>query len=130
MCALVTGVQTCALPIWPHYQSKSKTTMGRLEGRKALITGGDSGLGRALALAFAKEGADVCIAYLDEHGDAEETRAAIGKTGRHCLLIPGAISDAKPCGYVVDNAVTELGTIDILIHNAAVLYRKEERRVG
>lgn len=92
---------------------------GRLEGRKALITGADSGIGAAVAIAFAKEGADVALNYLpDEEPDAQVVRAAIEKAGRKAALIPGDLTDQGFCEAVVDNAVNELGGLDILVNNA------------
>lgn len=109
----------------PAYEGAPKTASGRLEGKKALITGGDSGIGRAVAVAFAKEGADVCIAYLDEQTDAEETKAAVAKYNRKCLLVPGDLSREEHCRDVVERAAAELGTIDILVNNAAVQFPQE-----
>ena len=92
---------------------------GKLAGRRALITGGDSGIGRAVAIAFAREGADIAISYLDEHDDAHETRDWVEKAGRRCLLLPGDIASAQHCKTVVEKTVAELGGIDILVNNAA-----------
>ena len=92
---------------------------GRLEGKNAIITGGDSGIGKAVAIAFAREGANVCIAYLNEHEDARDTAEYIEKAGRKALLIPGDISDPAHCQAIIDTTVKELGGIDILVNNAA-----------
>ena len=92
---------------------------GRLEGRKALITGGDSGIGRAVAIAFAREGADVAVSYLDEEDDAGETRGWIEKAGRKCVLLPGDIASAQHCERIVATTAKELGGLDILVNNAA-----------
>lgn len=92
---------------------------GLLEGRVALITGGDSGIGRAVSIAFAREGADLAICYLDEHEDAESTRDEVEKLGRRCLLIPGDIGDSETCRSAVDSTVEELGKLDLLVNNAA-----------
>ena len=92
---------------------------GKLAGRKALITGGDSGIGRAVAIAFAREGADVAISYLDEEDDARETRHWIEKAGRKCLLLPGDIAVAQHCKGVVETTVAEFGSLDLLVNNAA-----------
>ncbi len=92
---------------------------GLLEGRVALITGGDSGIGRAVALAFAREGADVCIVYLDEHQDAEDTRAEVVGKGRRCILVAADIGDPGACAEAVQATVAELGKLDILVNNAA-----------
>lgn len=92
---------------------------GRLEGRKALITGADSGIGAAVAIAFAKEGADIALNYLpDEEPDAQVVKAVIEKAGRKAALIPGDLSDKAFCTTVVENAVNELGGLDILVNNA------------
>jgi len=92
---------------------------GRLDGMKALITGGDSGIGRAVAIAYAREGADVAINYLPvEQPDAETTAGHIEEAGRRCVLVPGDITDADTCRRVVDDAVTGLGGLDILVNNA------------
>ncbi|ASR35531.1 NAD(P)-dependent oxidoreductase [Prauserella marina] len=90
-----------------------------LTGRRALITGGDSGIGRAVAVAFAKEGADVAIAYLSEHEDAEETAALVRAEGRECVLLPGDLAEASQCEHVVARAVGTLGGLDILVNNVA-----------
>ncbi len=98
---------------------------GKLTGRKAIITGGDSGIGRAVAIAFAREGADVMISYLNEHDDAKETAALIEKAGRKAVAIPGDISDEQHCKAIVDRAVKEFGSIDILVNNAAFQMERE-----
>ena len=92
---------------------------GKLEGKVALITGGDSGIGRAVAIAFAREGADVAIAYLDEHGDAEETARRVEAEGARCLLLAGDLGEEELCGEVVRQTVEELGRLDVLVNNAA-----------
>jgi len=91
----------------------------RLAGKVALITGGDSGIGRAVAIAFAREGADVAIAYLDEHEDAKETAHWIEATGRRCLLMPGDLAERTQCLAVVEKTVEQFGRIDVLVNNAA-----------
>ncbi|QKT04280.1 SDR family oxidoreductase [Ectothiorhodospiraceae bacterium 2226] len=91
----------------------------KLRGKVALITGGDSGIGRAVALLFAKEGADVAIAYLDEHDDAEETKRGVEAEGRQCLLIPGDLGEEAHCQAVVRETLDAFGQLDILINNAA-----------
>jgi len=92
---------------------------GRLQGKRAIITGGDSGIGRAVAIAFAREGADILIAYLDESEDAKEVAALIEKEGRKAVLVEGDLRSADHCRGVVDRAVRELGGVDILVNNAA-----------
>lgn len=103
----------------PDHGENSYQGNGRLEGKKALITGGDSGIGKAVAIAFAREGADVCISYLNEHDDARDTADYIEKAGRKAVLIPGDISDHKHCETMIEKVVDELGGLDILVNNAA-----------
>jgi NAD(P)-dependent dehydrogenase (short-subunit alcohol dehydrogenase family) len=105
----------------PDYGEKSYRGSGRLEGRRALITGGDSGIGRAVALAFAREGAQVAINYIagKEEPDARETVRAIEDSGQECLTVPGDIQEVATCHQIVDRVVKELGGIDILVNNAA-----------
>ena len=91
----------------------------RLRGRVALITGADSGIGRAVAIAFAKEGADVAVAYLNEHEDAEETRRIVERQGRRALLLPGDLADPAHCREIVRRTAEGLGRLDILVNNAA-----------
>jgi NAD(P)-dependent dehydrogenase (short-subunit alcohol dehydrogenase family) len=98
---------------------------GKLKDKVALITGGDSGIGRAVAVAFAKEGADVAIAYLDEHEDAAETRKLVEETGRKCLLMPVDLGSEQACESVVANTVTKLARLDILVNNAAEQHPRE-----
>jgi NAD(P)-dependent dehydrogenase (short-subunit alcohol dehydrogenase family) len=98
---------------------------GKLEGKKAIITGGDSGIGRAVAIGFAKEGADVAILYLNEDKDAKVTQARVEAEGQKCLLIRGDIGDAKHCRASVEQAVKELGGLDILVNNAAEQFSQE-----
>ena len=90
-----------------------------MQGRKAVITGGDSGIGRAVALAYAREGADVLISYLDEQEDAKETQRLVIEAGRKAVLISGDIQHAAHCREIIDRAVSELGGVDILVNNAA-----------
>ncbi len=92
---------------------------GKLAGKRALITGGDSGIGRAVAIAFAREGADVAIVYLNEHDDAEETRRMVEEEGRRCILMAGDIGDDTFCEKVVEQTVQELGGLHVLVNNAA-----------
>jgi len=104
----------------PDYGLDSYRGHGRLEGRKAIITGGDSGIGRAVALAYAREGADVVLSYLEaEQADADETAQAVEDAGRKAVRVPGDIQDEAHCRTIVEQAVSELGGIDILINNAA-----------
>jgi len=92
---------------------------GKLDERVALITGGDSGIGRAIALAFAKEGADVAIVYLDEHNDAQETKKQVEAHGRRCILLPGDVGDEAFCRVAVRETVDQLGRLHVLVNNAA-----------
>jgi NAD(P)-dependent dehydrogenase (short-subunit alcohol dehydrogenase family) len=103
----------------PDHGEASYTGSGRLYGLKAVITGGDSGIGRAVAIAFAREGADVLIAYLDEHDDAAEVKALIEQAGRKAVLAAGDLQNPEHCRSVIERAVDELGGIDILVNNAA-----------
>jgi NAD(P)-dependent dehydrogenase (short-subunit alcohol dehydrogenase family) len=103
----------------PDYGEDSYRGSQRLEGKKTLITGADSGIGRAVALAFAREGADVAISYLSEEGDARETRRLIEDSGRECLLLPGDIGDPDHCREIVRKTVESFGRIDVLVNNAA-----------
>ncbi|WP_339952152.1 SDR family oxidoreductase [uncultured Albimonas sp.] len=92
---------------------------GKLEGMSTLVTGGDSGIGRAVAVLFAREGADVAVAYLDEHEDAEETGRLVEAEGRRCLLIPGDVGDAEHCEAAVSRTARSFGGLDVLVNNAA-----------
>jgi NAD(P)-dependent dehydrogenase (short-subunit alcohol dehydrogenase family) len=92
---------------------------GKLQGRVALITGGDSGIGRAVAVLFAREGADVAISYLDEHKDAKETIYRVEKEGRKCHAFPGDIGQESVCRQIVENTIKQFGKVDILVNNAA-----------
>jgi NAD(P)-dependent dehydrogenase (short-subunit alcohol dehydrogenase family) len=98
----------------PHYKGSDK-----LKGKVALITGGDSGIGRAVAVLFAREGADVAVAYLNEHQDANDTKAAVEKEGRRCIVLSGDVADAAFCKAAVDRTVKQLGRLDVLVNNAA-----------
>src|SRR6187551_2645819 len=103
----------------PDHGEESYEGAGRLAGKTAVITGGDSGIGRAVALAFAREGADVLISYLNEHDDAAETRRLVEAAGRRALVIPGDITEERQCRELVSRCVQELGQLDILVNNAA-----------
>jgi NAD(P)-dependent dehydrogenase (short-subunit alcohol dehydrogenase family) len=103
----------------PQYQAPLYRGADKLAGKVALITGGDSGIGRAVAVLYAREGADVAILYLDEHSDAEETQRAVEAEGRRAILIPGDVTDSGFCREAVARTVRELGRLDILVNNAA-----------
>lgn len=103
----------------PDHGEESYKGSGKLEGLKAIITGGDSGIGRAVAIAYAREGADVLISYLDEDEDAQDTARWVEKAGREAVLVRGDIQNADHCREIVDTAVRELGCVDILVNNAA-----------
>ncbi|MVA22852.1 SDR family oxidoreductase [Agrobacterium vitis] len=105
-------------PVPDHGETTYKGS-GRLAGKKAVITGADSGIGRAVALAYAREGADVLISYLSEHEDAEETKRLVEEAGRKAVLVAGDLQKADHCRLIIDKAVAELGGIDILVNNAA-----------
>lgn len=111
--------RTDAMEPVPDHGEDTYRGSGRLTGKKAIITGADSGIGRAVAIAFAREGADVLISYLDEDDDAEETKDWVEKAGCKAVLLPGDIQDAAHCRHIVDTAVSELGGVDILVNNAA-----------
>ena len=112
------GVETEMNPR-PISQSPTYKASGKLAGKKAIITGGDSGIGKAAALLFAKEGADVAIVYLDEHDDANETKQLIEAEGRKCLLYAGDIGNEDFCKEVTNKILSEFGSLDILVNNAA-----------
>jgi NAD(P)-dependent dehydrogenase (short-subunit alcohol dehydrogenase family) len=103
----------------PDHGEESYVGTGRLKGKRAVITGGDSGIGRAVAIAYAREGADVLISYLDEHDDARETAEWVREAGRTAVLAPGELTRPEQCRAVIGQAVDELGGIDILVSNAA-----------
>jgi NAD(P)-dependent dehydrogenase (short-subunit alcohol dehydrogenase family) len=99
---------------------------GKLEGRVALVTGGDSGIGRGVAALFAIEGADVAISYLDEHDDAEETRRMVEGEGRRCITLPGDLREESVCREAVERTVSELGRLDVLVNHAGEQHPREK----
>jgi NAD(P)-dependent dehydrogenase (short-subunit alcohol dehydrogenase family) len=103
----------------PDHGEQSYKGSGRLNGKRAVITGGDSGIGRAVAIAYAREGADILVSYLDEEEDANATKKLIEEAGRKAVLIPGDVQDSAHCRAVIEMAAAELGGIDILVNNAA-----------
>jgi len=103
----------------PDHGEDSYKGSGRLNGMRAVITGGDSGIGRAVAIAFAREGADILIAYLSEHDDAEEVKKLVEKEGRKAVLVAGDIQSPEHCRALIEAALNKLGGIDVLVNNAA-----------
>jgi NAD(P)-dependent dehydrogenase (short-subunit alcohol dehydrogenase family) len=109
----------------PMFEAPAYRAAGKLTGKVALITGGDSGIGRAVAVLYAREGADVAIVYLEaEQQDADETRRHVEQEGRRCLLIPGDVKSSASCRDAVERTVRELGALDILVNNAAMQQNK------
>jgi hypothetical protein len=111
--------RTAAMQPRPDHGEDSYKGSGRLRDKKVLLTGGDSGIGRAVAIAFAREGADLLVSYLDEDEDAAETQQLVEKAGRRCVLAPGDIADPRHCRALVDKAVEAFGRVDVLVNNAA-----------
>jgi NAD(P)-dependent dehydrogenase (short-subunit alcohol dehydrogenase family) len=103
----------------PDHGEQNYKGSGRLRGKRAVITGGDSGIGRAVAIAYAREGADILISYLEEEEDAKDTAKLVEEAGQKAILIAGDVQDPKHCRAVIDKALSELGGIDILVNNAA-----------
>jgi NAD(P)-dependent dehydrogenase (short-subunit alcohol dehydrogenase family) len=110
----------------PDHGEESYRGSGRLAGKAAVITGADSGIGKAVAIAFAREGADVLISYLDEHDDARDTGRWVGRAGRRAVLVPGDLADPACCRAVIARAVEEFGRVDVLVSNAAFQMSHEE----
>lgn len=114
----VPGVQAAMNPV-PDCGEDSYRGSGKLTGKSAVITGADSGIGRAVAIAFAREGADVLISYLNEHDDAKQVAQLVEDAGRKAILVAGDLADPTHCRTVVERAATEFGKIDVLVSNAA-----------
>jgi NAD(P)-dependent dehydrogenase (short-subunit alcohol dehydrogenase family) len=114
----VPGIQSKMTPV-PDCGEDSYRGNGRLEGKAAVITGADSGIGRAVAIAYAREGADVLISYLNEDGDAEDTARLVEEAGRKAVLVPGDVSEPQHCRDIIAKAVAEFSKVDILVNNAA-----------
>ena len=112
------GIESEMMP-QPVAEDPTYRGSGKLQGKVALITGGDSGIGRAVAIAFAREGADVAISYLNEEQDAQETKRQVEEEGRRCITIPGDIGDETHCQQVIRQTVGDLSKLDILVNNAA-----------
>jgi NAD(P)-dependent dehydrogenase (short-subunit alcohol dehydrogenase family) len=133
-----SGDETVAYPgrtgemdVQPDHGEETYKGSGRLEGKKTIITGGDSGIGRAVALAFAREGADVLISYLEtEEEDARETVRLVEEAGRRAVTVPGDLREEAVCRQVVDTAVREFGRIDVLVSNAAFQMSQDEGILG
>lgn len=121
----IPGLESEMMP-QPDYGENSYKGSGKLEGKAAVITGGDSGIGRAVALAYAREGADILISYLSEDSDAEEIAQAVNEAGRKCITIAGDIAEEAHCKAIIDHAVNEFGKIDVLINNAAFQMSRED----
>ena len=112
------GVEADLRPQADHGETSYRGS-GKLTGKATIITGGDSGIGRAVAIAFAREGADVLISYLNEHEDARETARLVEEAGRKAVLVPGELADPAHCRAIVERAVSEFGRVDVLVNNAA-----------
>jgi NAD(P)-dependent dehydrogenase (short-subunit alcohol dehydrogenase family) len=110
---------TGAMTPKPDHGEESYRGSGKLTGKSAVITGADSGIGRAVAIAFAREGADVLISYLNEHEDAQETQKWVEEAGRKAVLVPGDLQDPAHCRSIIATAVDEFGKVDVLVNNAA-----------
>ncbi len=117
---------TSEMPQQPDHGEHSYKGSGRLLGRTAVITGADSGIGRAVAIAFAREGADVLISYLNEHADAEQTAHWVREAGRRPVLMPGDVSEQEHCVKIIQQAMAEFGRLDILVNNAAMQRTHED----
>ena len=103
----------------PKAEKDSHRGSGKLANKVAIVTGGDSGIGRAVAIAFAKEGADIAVMYLNEHEDAQETERLVKEKGRRCLLIAGDVGDESFCRESVRKIVEQFGKLDVVVNNAA-----------
>ncbi len=109
----------------PEFKGEDYKAAGKLQGKVAIITGGDSGIGRSVAVLFAREGADVAILYLDQHQDADETRKVVESHGRQCLTFAGDVADREVCRKVIDETLAKFGKLDILVNNAAEQHPQE-----
>jgi NAD(P)-dependent dehydrogenase (short-subunit alcohol dehydrogenase family) len=107
-----------ALSLEPMYEAPYYKGSEKLKGKVAIITGGDSGIGRSVAILFAREGADIVIVYLSEHEDAKETQIAVQKEGTKCILLPGDVTDPEFCAFVSQQTLDNFGSIDVLVNNA------------
>ncbi|MCQ4308524.1 SDR family oxidoreductase [Pseudomonas stutzeri] len=109
----------------PEFKGEDYKAAGKLQGKVAIITGGDSGIGRSVAVLFAREGADVAILYLDQHQDADETRKVVESHGRQCLTFAGDVADREVCRKAIDETLAKFGKLDILVNNAAEQHPQE-----
>ncbi len=110
------GIESLMSPL-PQFEDANYKGSEKLKGKNVLITGGDSGIGRAVSIAFAKEGANVAIAYLDEEEDANETKQRVEKEGVKCVLLPGDLSNEHHCKDIVEETARQLGSLNILVNN-------------
>jgi trans-2-enoyl-CoA reductase len=118
---------TSAMDVKPDHGEESYQGSGRLSDRVAIITGGDSGIGRAVAIAYAREGADLVLSYLEgEDEDAQQTAQLVEKAGRRAILVPGDLTQEDACQQVIDRTVSEFGRVDILVNNAAYQMGSQE----
>lgn len=118
------GLESKMTPL-PIYENENYRASEKLKGKVAIITGGDSGIGRAVSLYYAKEGADVVIVYLDEHEDAKQTKSLVEAEGQRCYLVSGDIGQSDFCEKVVQETINHFGQLNILVNNAAVQYPKQ-----
>lgn len=118
------GIESLMNPL-PQFEDPNYKGSEKLKGKNVLITGGDSGIGRAVSIAFAKEGANIAIAYLDEEEDANETKQYVEKEGVKCVLLPGDLSDEQHCKDVVQETVQQLGSLQVLVNNVAQQYPQQ-----
>jgi len=119
------GIEDVMVPR-PIVENPNDKGSGKLRGRVALITGGDSGIGAATAISYAKEGADVAISYLDEHDDANRTKHRIEQLGQQCLLLPGDLSDKEQCKRIVQETIQTFGRLNILVNNVGIQFHQNE----
>ncbi len=118
------GIESLMSPL-PQFEDPNYKGSEKLKGKNVLITGGDSGIGRAVSIAFAKEGANVAIAYLDEEEDANETKQRVEKEGVKCVLLPGDLSNEQHCKDIVEETARQLGSLNILVNNVAQQYPQQ-----